>query len=353
MVLGGTILVAASTAAFIGVRCRGNGVDRQPASAALPPGMANYARAEAFTYLTLPEWFIVYSTDEYARFIDRHSPSDFPYAAAVGQYWGYYDAMCQATRHAYPFETGYHLMLGVIGASFTVENGIRWAYENTIGRLSAWISSRDTAEDRFAARVAAEYGAFMHAVPWYEFPFSTSLVRLWREVPLIGPHPIRKWERRIALSAEYAVKAAYGWAIQAASSGAYDPEALAVHARVDAAPRVAPPGVTVIGGAPAGAGGHVVRLPRYEAFTTAVLALLDGGARFRDIAGNDEILVTALGPAAIDERALRHGNVVTSRSLLTDPGTERLAVRVDVADLHRAIPELRNAGATIEHVYDY
>lgn len=32
-----------------------------------------YARPESQTYLTIPEWYIVYSADEYGAFIDRKS----------------------------------------------------------------------------------------------------------------------------------------------------------------------------------------------------------------------------------------------------------------------------------------
>ena len=38
----------------------------------------DYYRPESKTYLTLPEWYIVYSTDEYADFIAENSSSDFP-----------------------------------------------------------------------------------------------------------------------------------------------------------------------------------------------------------------------------------------------------------------------------------
>jgi hypothetical protein len=37
--------------------------------------------------VTLPEWYIVYSADEYAAFVKSRAPSRFPYFSAVGQYW--------------------------------------------------------------------------------------------------------------------------------------------------------------------------------------------------------------------------------------------------------------------------
>ena len=37
------------------------------------------------------------------------------------------------------------------------------------------VRSRDTPEDQWAAKTAQEYGAFIHTVPWYQFPFGARL----------------------------------------------------------------------------------------------------------------------------------------------------------------------------------
>ncbi len=88
------------------------------------------------------------------------------------------------------------------------------------------------AEDALARRTAREYGTFMHRTPWYQFPFGSRLAALWREVPLTGPHMVRKIERRMALTAEYAIKAVYGLIIRKASGAAYEGEDLRIYARV-------------------------------------------------------------------------------------------------------------------------
>ena len=273
-------------AAFVGTRCFGGTLAAGHAPA--PSGVPGYLRAEAFTFLTLPEWYIVYSTDEYGQFIQRSPPSAFPYLAAIGQYWGAYGAACDATRGRYPFELGYHVMLSVIGVSLTAEYGIKALYENTIGRTTEWLVSTDTPEDVFAAGVAKEYGAFMHTTPWYRFPFRDRLGTLWADVPWTGPRAVRKWERRAALSLELGAKALYGWLMGLGSQAAYGAEDLTTFGRI----------VRVDAQALAAAGGRLVRsadpvpvvaLPRYEAFTPAALALLARGQRFQDIAGNDDV----------------------------------------------------------------
>src|SRR3954453_286172 len=38
-----------------------------------------YQRPEESTYLTYPEWAIVYAAREYAGFVDKNQPSGFPY----------------------------------------------------------------------------------------------------------------------------------------------------------------------------------------------------------------------------------------------------------------------------------
>jgi hypothetical protein len=345
------LALVVAPALFIVVRCSGSGSQPASAVAELARGITGYARGESLTFLTLPEWFIVYSTEEYAHFIGQHRPSGFPYFGSIGQYWSYYGSVCAVTRREYAFDAGYNTMLGVIGTSFTVENVIKGLYENIVGRMSEWVGGIDTPEDALARRTALEYGAFMHTVPWYEFRFAGRLRSLWTDVPLWGPHVIRKWERRFALTAEYAVKAGYGWVIWKATKAAYGDEDLRIHAVVTDAPREIfdDPRVRLVR-----AGGDrsfVVTLPRYEQFTHTVLGLQARGIRFVDIAGNDEILVTAIVPAAMQYQS--QGGVIASRPILTDASRKRIAVRAPVRSLSDVIAHLKERRGSIEHLYDY
>jgi hypothetical protein len=337
-------------AAFVGTRCYGGSLYAGHAPG--PPGLSGYLRAEAFTFLTVPEWYIVYSTDEYAAFVRREPPSAFPYLSAIGQYWGAYGAACDATRGRYPFEMGYHVMLGVIGVSLTAEYGIKAIYENTIGRATEWLFSTDTPEDVFAAGVAAEYGKFMHTTPWYQFPFADRLSTLWRDVPWWGPRVVRKWERRLAISAELGAKAAYGWVMGLGSQAAYGAEDLTTYgriARVDVRTLAAAGGRLVPSKDPF----PVVALPRYEAFTPALLTLVDRGQRFRDIAGNDDVVVGLRAPDPGEVPLVSGASIVGRQRLLTTPGRARVTVLVPVTRLHEALAAWRTRGLTVEHVYDY
>jgi hypothetical protein len=272
-------------AAFIGVSCyRPFAHQAPPAAEALraTAGVPNYAREGSATFLTLPEWYIVYSTEEYAAFVATRPPSHFPWLGSITQFWRVYHAACRATRKAYAFDPGVHLMIGVIGVSFSAEQAVKGAYEVTLGRLAEWLGGHATDEDAFARRTAAEYGRFMHTVPWYEFSFATKLRALWRETPVWGAHAARKWERRAFLSAEYGIKALYGRVIRMGTGAVYAPEDLEVRAWVDDVPDGAFSDSRVQRVRSVGPRSFIVALPRYEAFTPVALGLLRRGARFRD-----------------------------------------------------------------------
>ena len=345
-------IVCLWSAAFIGVKCYSSSPSSRAPAVAPPAGVPGYVRPEAFTYLTLPEWFIVHNADEYAGFIATRPPSGFPHVGSIRQYWGLYGTACSATRRTHPFETGYHVMLGVIGASFTVESSIRSVYEHTVGWLTEWLSSTDTAEDEFARRTAREYGAFMHRMPWFEFPFATRLLSLWRDVPFTGPHLLRKIERRMALTADFAIKTVYGFAIRTTSGAAYDAEEVRVYARVaEATPAaLADPKVKVV--QPLASQQFVVSLPRYEDFTATALALNGRGVRFTDIAGNEVMVVTALARRGIPTD-FAAAEVLAALPILSDPTMQRLVLRVKVGALREAVAQLAQAGASVEHFCDY
>jgi len=67
-------------------------------------------------------------------------------------------------------------------------------------------------------------------------PVRGKLKALWKESPLWGPDVVRKWERRFALSVEYAAKAVYGGIIWWGTGAVYLPENLVIHAWIVDAP---------------------------------------------------------------------------------------------------------------------
>jgi hypothetical protein len=358
---GALVVVAAAVGACL-VHARGlvvrDAVAEAPAvstnaeARALVDAIPGYRRSEEQTYLTLPEWFIVYSADEYGAFVRDRPPSAFPYFGSILQFWRTYCDVYGATRGRYPLNLGYHVATAVIGTSYTLEQALRGAYEHTVGWSTEW-SSFDTAEDALARDVARRYGEFVHSVPFYEFRYWTHLARLWTETPWIGPHLVRKLERRAFLTVEYAIEGGYGWLIRKATAAAYGTEDATIRLWVAELPRTLVETdsririVREIDG-----GSRVIEIPRYEPFREILVRFAHEGVRVIEIAGSDEILVTAIAPRG-GETDVEPGQSLFRMPILTRPDRERLAVRVPVATLHVVLPKLERPDVAIEHVYDY
>jgi hypothetical protein len=322
--------------------------------ALLTKGIKDYARDEDSTYLGYPEWFIVWSYTEKADFQQSHLPSGFPFFRSIRQYWSGYCCVHGMTRGKYPFNFGEHLMLVVIGTSFSVEYSIRGMYENTVGRLTEWTSGHEPAdEDAFSSRVAREYADFVHVRPFYEFSFWSRFKRLWTENKLWGRHPLRKLERRVFLSVDYSLEAFYCWIIEAATHVTYGFESADTYALIEHAPAslfTDNPRIRQV--KDAGDGAYIVIIPRYQEFTTVAEWLADRDVHFVEIAGNDEILVTVVTPG--DWRYdLSAGEAAFSTTLATAPERKRVAIATPVARLHTVLSELKRRGIAVEHIYDY
>jgi len=316
-------------------------------------GVPNYAREGSATFLTLPARSIVHSAEEYAAFVARRPPSRFPWLGSISQFWRTYAGACRATRKAYAFDAGEHLRLGLVGVSFSGEQALRGAYEVTLGRLGEWLGGHRTDEDAFARRTAEEYGRFIHASPWYEFPFATKLRALWRETPLWGPHAARKWERKVFLSTAYGTNAVYGRLVIAVTGTAYAAEDQEIRAWMEDMPADVFADARVKQLRALGPGAFIVALPRHDSFTAVALGLLRRGASFRDIAGNDVIVLTALGPRDTRRALPAAAGVVLDERSLTNPAVTRLAVRAPVRVLGEIVAALEHHGASIEYFYDY
>lgn len=324
------------------------------AQSPLPAAPEADRRGPEQTFLTVPEWFLVHSPAEYAEFLRTRPPSEFPYFGHVAQFWQTYGAVYDATKDDYPFNGGYHVMVTVIGTSTTAEYGLKSAYETLIGRLTELtVEGGTTEEDAFATRVAADYVDFIRIAPWYEYDFALRLRELW-ETSYWGPNPIRKWERKYALTTEYAAKAAYGWIIGKLTKLGYDEPLPVTAVLLDRLPLLSRPEVpelNVLDRRPDGS--VLVTVPRYQPFTHYATALAREGATFLEIAGNrGEIVVSALVPTGWTPGRSDY-RIVLTQPILTQPGTQRVVLAVPVASLSNALNELTAPPARIEHIYDY
>ena len=262
------------------------------------------------------------------------------------------------TTQEYAFNAGQQITLGILGAGHTADQVLKGVYEGTIGRFTEWLFSTDTPEDRFAADTVRELARFERGAPWQQFPFGARLQQLWAGTPMWGPHVIRKWERRAVLSLEYGVKALCASAARLLAATPPDKDTARLHAWVGGAT----PAMLQANGAEivstVGPGSFIVTLPRGDAFTRSLVGLIGGGVKLLDVAGNDEIALTAIvrqpapGSAAAEE-APPAGRVLASDALLTEPAARRLTLRAPLARLADMAAWLQRRGAVLERLYDY
>lgn len=314
--------------------------------------LPNYSRPEESTFLTYPEWSIVYAAREYVELVDREFPSRFPYWAYIGRYWQDYALMTRASR-AYPFNLDNHVMLVVIGTSHTIELAIQSIYENTIGRLTeAAAFWNEVPEDGYQAQSAAEYAAFLDQVPWYRFPYAEKRAGLWAVETAGGSAAIRSWERKLGFGAAYSVKQAYADLINSGLSATSGPALLDIHVLATG------PVADAISGEPdttvtrdLGADGVAFVTQRYQVFTEMIPRLIERGVRFVEIGGNRLIFATFL--AEDDFVMPQAAQALFSYRLPARPEMRRIGLVLQVGELHETLPALEAAGAKLEHVYDY
>ena len=324
--------------------------ERMAASA----NMKDYARPEDDTYLSFPEWYIVWSYQEKADFQEKHLPSGFPYFGAVRQFWSSYCCIARLMRGKYPFNAGEQVMLVVIGSSFSAEYILKGLYEKTIGRLSEWTSGgQRTEEDEYAYETAREYGDFVHVRPFYEFHFARHATGIWRETHLWGAHPPRKWERKIFLTLDYAIEAVYCWIIEQGTHLTYGYEPAETDAWINNADETMLlqfPKVKKL--KQVAAQEFIVDLPRYQEFTSVASELAERDVHFVEIAGNSYIVMSVLAPQSWHYDR-DDGQELFSISVLTRQEIKRVVIGCNVTSLHAVLNALRARGVAVEHIYDY
>lgn len=318
-----------------------------------PVAGAEHVRGVEQTLLTFPEWYLVFSPQEYADFIAEERPSEFPYFGHIEQFWQSYAAVTAETnRRGLELNPGYHVMIMVIGVSTTVEYALRSAYELLIGRLTEALASEPTDEEKFAADVAQEYVDFIRERPWYEFDFASRLRSLWTDTGFAGPDLLRKWERKFVLSTEYGIKMLYGQLIKFATGSVYEAAApvTSIVTRPVPAPDPRLPELKIVQTLPDGRA--LITVPRYEAFMHYAQALANKEIFMEEIAGNRSLLLVSLHTTP-DWLPSVDAPVLLRQPILTDPGRQRVVVMIAVSSLSAKLRYWKTQNVQVEHVFDY
>ncbi len=313
---------------------------------------AGYQRPETNSVLSYPEWYIVYAYQDLAGVLRIHDEQAFDYVGSVAGYWTSFCGVNRVASAQGSVALDEKVMLYVIGLSFTAEMAIKGAWETTIGGLSAWIRGPDkTSEDQFVQHVAEDYAAFLQQTPWYEFDFGRRLGELFDNVPFGWSSPARAVERRVAMAAEWSVKAGYARVLSSAAGAA--PAELRIGTVVrglDATDSVADPRIVVT--RDLGNGLSLIETPRYGAYTEIVAGLAARGRQIVEIAGNHTVLVTVLCPPGVSIRT-PEAEVLFSEAIQSRPGWRRDGLDLTVSSLSDVVRAAGNGGAVFEHVYDY
>jgi hypothetical protein len=305
------------------------------------------------TFLTYPEWFLVFSPAEQADYFKARTSTTFPYMKHVDQMWGGYGVVYDQIKDNFPFNTGYHVMIMVIAGSTTVEYSIKSFYETIVGRVTdTGLGEEMTAEDKFNAEYEHSYAQFIEALPWYEYDFNRQLKTLWDNTSLSGPHLLRKLERRYYLTTELLVKSGYGWLIGLGTKSAYGTASLQTTVIIDKTPagfdttglvhnmRALPNGMVL------------ANLPRYAEFNPVVCKLAEKDISFDEIAGNKgAIMLTVLATKSLT--ANENYKILFTQPIETKPGLTRIALVTRISNLNNTLKLLMDGKLKIEHIYDY
>ncbi|MET0299748.1 MAG: hypothetical protein ABW036_08300 [Flavitalea sp.] len=284
------------------------------------------------TFLTFPEWYLVFSPEEQAQYFEKHTATGFPFMDHTRQIWDSYDIVKDQIRDNFPPNDGYHFMIRVIGSSATAEYSFKALYETLIGRITD-TRSVETVEDKFNAKFTREYVDFIKDLPWYQFDFKSQLGELWRNNSLIGNHPLRKLERRYLLTSELLVKWGYGKLIGLGTAQVYE-EALLTTAVVTGS-------------------GEIIHLPRYDRFAIEATKLARDGITFTEIAGNNTAIMMSLLVPAEWVSNLPGSQLLFTQPVASNHSKKRVVVVTRVNDLAALLRRTDDQHLEVEHVFDF
>lgn len=333
-----------SPVAYVELACRGQSVSQtyQPLIPDPP-----FQRREANTYLTYPEWHIVFAYDGLAHALKTGDEHNFGYIGSITGFWSSTCALMRVAGEHGGADRDTRIMIHTIGVSFTAEMLVKAAYEETVGRITAWLRGpRKTPQDEVVAATAADYAAFLRQTPWYRYPFHREARDLWA-APV--EQFVRGWERRLGMGLEFEAKAAYAKVLAGAAASA--PAQLIIRSLVsglDAAALARIPDVTVIGERD---GSVEIETPRYDLFTRILADIARQGGTIREIAGNDEIMVSVTVREGAAVR-VQHEAVIL-RMKRDGMSGERLLVNVRVPELAAFLKTYPLGDPGLEHVFDY
>jgi FAD/FMN-containing dehydrogenase len=309
-----------------------------------------YYKHEAQSFLTVPEWYLVFNPKEYADFLESgKNPSDFPYYQSIDEYWTLYDRSRKLVSEAYPHNDEYVTMLNVIGVSITMDYTAKMLYENSVGRVFSWFSNGTLSdEEKVITEAQRAYSDMIYDKAWYEFKFMPWVKKVWSESNTANSNWIRKMERTLFFTAEFTFKAAYAKLIEWGAKAAYEEPVTDIYLIVSATDSLQTSGLNVIREQ---GEKKIISIPRWGAFTKEISKIAGKNLTILEIAGNDEIVVSAI--AKNNTAPLLNAKLLYTSRIVTAPELERHVYLVPVRELLTFLKTARAQRIELEHVFDY
>lgn len=334
------LLVVGLTApvAYIELACR----PTETASTYEPILLPEHHRAEGKTLLTYPEWHIVHAYDDYAKVISTSDPHDYRYLSSIGGFWTSLCSLSQASGPHGGFPSSFKQTIYTIGVSFSAELLAKALYEETIGRAATWMRGDTRAPlDDLSADQAEQYSAFLQQVPWYRWDFARDAQAL----TVNAGDALRDRERRFALGIEYRTKARHAKVIADAVAN-MEPDALRLRLIVTGLSNEELTAFDSLNVIAEHDQGIEIDTPRYRELTVLLSKMAQANGDFVEIAGNDDILLTATSDNANLDEALysftRQGY-----------GDFRHLILLPVTDLADTLRSLDGQSLHLEHIHDF
>jgi hypothetical protein len=234
-----------------------------------------------------------------------------------------------------------------------VEYMLKGVYETSIGRFTRWTAGgEDTREDQIITAANRAYSNLIFDQAWYEFDFSAWRARIWEDTDFFGENFIRKFERKLFFSLEYGFKSFYAKLIKFGAQTAYEQSDGLIYLAAGIPPLskgALPDPVQVIGSTDEEL---LLSIPRWGEFTKAVTELAHYDLEYRDISGN-QLIVMSLLSEPTNDKTLVASQTIFSTQLVSNQSRQRTYSLVQVSRLSEAINEAISNGFQVEHVFDY
>lgn len=305
-------------------------------------------RTGYITFLSYPEWHLVFCPEEQALYFKNKTATSFDFMKQTHQIWEGYEIVNNQVKKNFKPNEGYHLMIWVIGVSSSAEYGIKSWYETVVGKLTD-TEKTITDEDKFNAYFTDDYVKFIKDKPWYEYDFKSKLRELWSNTSFFDSYFLRKMERKYILTSELLVKYGYGKLIGMGSQSIYGkakettPVVLADYPKSSTYKIEQAFGDSCV----------LINLPRYHRFNAEICKLVKNGAKVKEVGGNTSaILVTVLA----DKKY--YNAVPSAKKLFVQPipsfdKQKRIGYAVLIPNLDEFISQMDKENIQIEHIYDF